>query len=184
MAEKHILSLEVPLNTNCGLMTIADTSVYTNNLPVDCPELLITPPGFNSPILFQLQKGFSINITACNLNLQLADCGNSLGSIPDGVYILRYSVSPNEKVYVEYNHLRVTNITNLYYQVLCDLNVNDCEPHSERKDLFNELEYIKLLIDAAISNVEYCGSPSKGMDIYNYAYKRLHKISCTYGTCI
>ena len=93
-------------------------------------------------------------------------------------------VSPNEKVYVEYNHLRVTNITNLYYQVLCDLNVNDCEPHSERKDLFNELEYIKLLIDAAISNVEYCGSPNKGMDIYNYAYKRLHKISCTYGTCI
>jgi len=184
MAEKHILSLEVPLNTNCGLITITDTSVYTTNLPVDCPELLITPPGYNSPILFKLQEGFSINITACDLSLQLADCGNTLGMIPDGVYVLRYSVSPNDKVYVEYNHLRVTNITNLYYQVLCEMNINDCEPHSERKDLTNELEYIKLLIDAAISNVEYCRSPSKGMDLYNYAYKRLHKISCTYGACI
>tara|TARA_R110000765_G_scaffold44935_3_gene92904 strand:+ start:1404 stop:1958 length:555 start_codon:yes stop_codon:yes gene_type:complete len=184
MAEKHILSLEVPLVTNCGLMTIMDKSVYTDNLPVDCPELLVTPPGFNSPILFKLQKGFSINITACNLNFQLEDCGNSLGSIPDGVYVLRYSVAPNDKVYVEYNHLRITNITNLYYNVLCEININDCEPHSERKDLINELEYIKLLIDAAISNVEYCISPGKGMDLYNYAYKRLHKISCTYGVCV
>jgi len=184
MAEKHILSLEVPLITNCGLMTITDTSVYSDNIPVDCPELLITPPGFNSPVLIKVSKGFSINITACDLGLQLTGCGESIGAIPDGVYIIKYSVSPNDKVYVEYNHLRLTNITNLYYQMLCDLNVNDCEPDSERKDLFNELEYIKLLIDAAKSNVEYCTSPNKGMEIYNYAYKRLYKISCQYGTCI
>ena len=98
--------------------------------------------------------------------------------LPDGVYIVRYSVSPNDKVYVEYNHLRVTNLLTSYYQKLCDLDLKACEPSSEREDLLRQMNYIKTLIDAAVAEVEYCSNPNKGMELYNYAEKLLNKIIC------
>ena len=97
---------------------------------------------------------------------------------PDGVYIIKYSVAPNDEVFVEYNHLRITKILNLYHEVLCGLHVDTCEPSSERWELIGEIHYIRTLIDAAVSQVEYCCSPTKGMDMYNYALKRLQKILC------
>jgi hypothetical protein len=39
------------------------------------------------------------------------------------------------------------------------------------------------MIDAAVSNVEYCESPAQGMQLYNYAKSRLNKIACPSGNC-
>ena len=44
-------------------------------------------------------------------------------------------------------------------------------------------KHIKTLIDAAVAHVEYCTSPSKGMDLYNYALKKLHKLTCLTKGC-
>lgn len=191
MADKHILSLEVPLVTNCEILSIRDTSQYTPLLPVDCPELLITTPGFNSASLIKLDQffpiqtsSFDINISACHLSLQTINCGTERSALPDGVYIIKYSVAPNDKAYVEYNHLRITSLINMYYQTLCDIDIDTCEPFSKRKDLIDELQHIKTLIDGAVSKVEFCNSPHLGMDMYNYALRRLNKITCmTTGYC-
>lgn len=178
MASKHILSLEVPLVANCEILSIRDTSQYSSLLPIDCGELLVTPPGFNSPALLKKDPHFFSDITACDLGLQKDQCETTRVALPDGVYIIKYSVAPNSEVFVEYNHLKVTQLLTSYHEVLCYIDVNDCEPHSERRDLIEEMQYIKTLIDAAISKVEYCGSPSDGMDLYNFALKRLNKIKC------
>lgn len=183
MADKHILSLEVPTVANCEILSIRDTSKYTDLLPVDCSELLITVPGFNAGKLISVNPGFSLDINACDLGLQTSDCGTVRSELPDGVYIIKYSVSPNDKVYVEYNHLRVTSLLSLYYKVLCDIDVNDCEPFSEKQDLIKEIQYIRTLIDAAVSKVEYCNSPHIGLDMYNYALKRLEKMVCQTAGC-
>ncbi len=184
MAEKHILSLEVPTVANCEILSIRDTSQYSTLLPVDCPELLITVPGFNSPALIDVTPGFNLNLVACSLGVQSTDCGTVNTALPDGIYIIRYSVAPNSEVFVEYNHLRTTSILNLYHEVICGLNLADCEPFSEKQDLIDEVNYIRLLIDAAVAEVEYCLSPNKGMEMYNYALKRLNKILClTSGNC-
>jgi len=183
MADKHILSLEVPDVANCEIMTIKDTSQYTPNLPVDCPELQITKGGFNTYAHINVTQGFNLNLTACDLGLQTTNCGSVQSAIPDGVYIIRYSVSPNDKVYVEYNHLRVSSILIKYYKVLCDLDLNKCEPQSEKWDLIEEMQYIKTLIEGAVAKVEYCSSPHIGMDMYNYALKRLEKITCQSAGC-
>ena len=118
MAEKHILSLEVPSVANCEILSIRDTSQYTELLPVDCSELLITVPGFNSPALIQVDKNFDLNLAACDLGVQTVNCGTEQAALPDGVYIIRYSVSPNAEVFVEYNHLRVSSILNLLLLIL------------------------------------------------------------------
>ena len=122
-------------------------------------------------------------LTACTLALQTKKCGTVQDRIPDGIYIIRYSVSPNSKVYVEYNHLRVTRLLNTYYEVLCDLDVNSCQPNSEKQSLLSEMSYIRTMIDAAVSNVEYCQSAAQGMQLYNYAKTRLNKIACPSGNC-
>ena len=111
------------------------------------------------------------------------DCGTIQAEIPDGIYIIKYSVSPNSKVYVEYNHLRVTKLLTTYYNVLCDLDVQACQPDSTKQALLSELYYIRTMIDAAISNVEYCQSSAQGMQLYKYAKSRLDKISCPSGDC-
>jgi hypothetical protein len=178
MASKHILSLEVPTVANCEILSIRDTSQYSELLPVDCPELLVTVPGFSSSVLVEVTKDFFVNLNACDLALQKENCSTSRLELPDGVYIIKYGVAPHDKVYVEYNHLRVTNILTMYYKVLCCIDLETCEPFSEKKDLIEEMQYIKTLIDGAVAKVEYCSSPSQGMDMYNYALKRLNKILC------
>lgn len=178
MANKHILSLEVPTVANCEILSIRDTSQYSDVLSVSCEELLITPPGFNASALIKTNKSFFVNITACDLGIQKTDCTNTRADIPDGVYVIKYSVAPNDKVYVEYNHLRITKILNLYYQVLCDIDIQPSEPASDKKALIEEVQFIKTLIDGAVAKVEYCSSPSIGMEMYNYALKRLEAIVC------
>ena len=183
MADKHILSLEIPTVSNCELLCIKDTSQYSKELAVDCEELQITLPGFSVPVLVKVNKDFDMCLTACTLALQTEDCGTKQSEIPDGIYIIRYSVSPNSKVYVEYNHLRVTKLLTTYYEVLCDLNVQACQPNSDKQALLSEMYYIKTMIDAAVANVEYCQSSAQGMQLYRYAKERLNKISCPTGNC-
>jgi len=178
MADKHILSLEVPTVANTEILTIKDTSQYSTILNTDCGELLITTPGFNASTLIKVDTKFDLVLNACLLAIQTTNCGTTRTDLPDGVYVIRYSVAPTDKVYVEYNHLRVTALLKLYYETLCHIDVNDCEPHSERKDLIDEMKYIRTVIDAAVAKVEYCGSPKEGMALYDYAKKRLQKISC------
>ena len=137
MASRHILSLEIPTVSNCDLLCIKDTSQYSKELAIDCEELLITLPGYSVPVLIKVDNGFDMCLTACTLALQTDNCGTTQAQIPDGIYIIKYSVSPNSKVYVEYNHLRVTKLLTTYYEVLCDLEVQACQPMSDKEDLLS-----------------------------------------------
>jgi hypothetical protein len=175
----HILSLEVPTVMNPCILKIFDTSVYSNLLPVTCPTLNITVPGFGYSIQLDTTQDFVDTITACDLQLQTTDCGTVNIDIPDGIYIIKYSVSPNEIVYVEYNHLRITQALNKYYNVLCDVDANACDPPLKIKQRLEELRLIYMYLQAAKGKVEFCHEPQKGMSLYNYAMKLLNKMTCT-----
>lgn len=178
MAAKHILSLEVPTVANCEILKIQDTSQYADNLATDCTQLVITPPGSVYVAVVEVQPGFDLNINACALSLQSTGCETSRSDLQDGVYIIRYQVSPTDKVYVEYNHLRITTILSTYYKKLCELDITPCEPSSVKEQLLAEMKYIRTLIDAAKAKVEYCQSPNEGMELYKFAKKKLEKITC------
>jgi hypothetical protein len=87
-------------------------------------------------------------------------------------------VSPNETVYVEYNHLRVTAALNKYYKILCDVDVAACDPPFKIQQKLEELRLIFMYLQAAKSKVEFCHEPQKGMSLYNYALKLLNKMEC------
>ena len=175
MAARHILSLEVLDVKNLGILKITDTSVYSDKIDVDCETLHITVPGFNDPVAIDVIQGFDLVIDACDLYIQTSGCGSTLKDLPDGVYNIRYSVSPNDKVYVEYTHLRITSILEQWYRQLCQLEMAACEPKEDVKKDLKELQLIKSFIDAAKSKVEYCHDVDAGMELYNYAKKKLDK---------
>ena len=175
----HILSLEVPTVMNPCILKIFDTSVYTPLLPVTCPTLNITVPGFGYSVQLDTTQDFVETITACDLQLQTTDCGTVTVDIPDGVYIIKYSVSPNDTVYVEYNHMRITQALNKYYNILCDVDAAACDPPFKIKQKLEELRLIFMYLQAAKGKVEFCHEPQKGMSLYNYALKLLNKMTCT-----
>jgi len=174
----HKLSLEVPTVLNTCILKLFDTSVYNDLLPVTCPTLHITPPGFNYSIELDFTPGGNAVITACDIDLQTVDCGAVFDSIPDGVYIIKYSVSPNEQVFVEYNHLRTTIALKRISKILCELDLAACEPSNKVSKKLDQLHKIRTYLDAAKAKVEYCHEPQKGMTLYNYAIKLLNKLDC------
>jgi len=178
---RHILSLDVIRRKNCEILSIDDTSVYSEDLPIDCPTLSITPPGFSASIPLDetmIAPGFRINVTACVLGIQSSGCGTELKCLPDGIYVLKYCVSPCDQVYVEYNHLRTCKIRKRYERILCELDLSACEPSSETEKKLSLLKKIDMYIKAAEAKVEECHEPKKGMELYTYAKKLLNKFEC------
>lgn len=182
MAIKHRLNIDV-LDTACDtVLKISDVSSYGQGLPVECTRLDITLPGFYQPIYLEnLLPGFIENITMITLGYQEANA-EYLNSFPDGIYTIRYSVSPNDKVFVIKCHLRTTCITNEYYRELCKLQLAECEPTSEIQQKLKDLRYIKMLIDAAKAKAEYCKSTNQAIDMLGYAQRMLSKYQS--GSCI
>lgn len=179
---KHTLSLEIPDTLNKCIFRVIDTSIYSNEVPVECPKLEITPPGFHQAYLIEnLTPNFTENFTACSLGLQIYNCDIAFNNLQDGVYVVRYSVSPNDTVYVEYNHLRITNALNLINDILCCLDLAACEPQKPIKDKLRELQLLQTQLQAAKVEVEYCHHPAKGMDMYNYVLNKLKKLACGCG---
>ncbi len=177
----HILSLEIPDTMNKCVLRIQDSSVYNELSVVKCPVLQVALPGFNYSVAFdqtRIQTGFSLNLTACDLQVQTVNCGETFNDLPDGVYVIKYSVSPNDLVYVEYNHLRITIALTKYQALFCNLDLAACDPSVETKAKLHKLRLIKSYLEAAKAKVEYCHEADKGMALYNYAVKLLDNMSC------
>lgn len=178
MSIKHQLSLDIPYTANPRIFRIIDTSIYDATMDVDCQQLEVTPPGFNQPVSVPVTTThFSLVLTACNLGLQSQNCTDNAYILPDGIYVVKYSVSPNDKVYVEYHHLRVTQFIGRYNQLLCDLEIHACEPSADVKAQLDELRLIKSFIEAAKVKVEDCHDDAEGMNLLLYAQQRLMKLS-------
>ena len=177
MINKHQLSLEVPDTNNCSVFRVFDTSLYSSLIDIDCGTLEITSPGFNEAVSIQVIPQFNLILNACTLGLQTARCGSVSEVLPDGIYNIKYSVSPNSQVYVEYNYLRICQTLNKYFNELCRLELAACEPQADVKEELEELNLIKNFLDAAKVKVEYCENPQQGMDLFMYAQARLQKLT-------
>ena len=177
----HILSLDIPDTLNTRLLRVVDMSDYNENIPVKCQLLEITPPGFVHPVQFGsevIEPGFTLNLTTCNLQLQKYDCDTNRLELPDGIYVVKYSVSPNESVYCEYNYMKVSSLMTKYRCVLCSIPLDGSEPNEDTKEKLDLLSEINMYIQAAKVKAEDCGEPNKAMELYNYAKKLLGKFNC------
>ena len=183
MAIKHLLALDIPETACENILRIWDASIYGDGLDIDCPRLDIYLPGFSLPIYYTtnpdldpptvLNPGFVKNFSSTDLGLTAEN--SDVIAFPDGLYTIRYSVSPNDTVYVQYYHLRTTRLMNMYYKEICKIQLQACEPTAEQHQKMHDLRYIKMYIDAAKSKAEYCHSPLQAVEMYEYAESLLAK---------
>lgn len=177
--EKHQLALDIPDTLSKCIIKVMDSSIWSDLAPINCVKLEITPPGFTTVYTIEdLAPGFVLNISACDLGLQTANCGNYYNDLVDGVYIIRLSASPNEVVYVEYNHLRTTTLLNKINDLLCCLDIKIGSQNPSISEVLKEVQYLSTLLQAAKAKVEYCHNPRQGMGIYDYVLSRINKLAC------
>jgi hypothetical protein len=178
MPTRHRLSLSVLETAAPHTLTLVDTSVYSESVAVSCERLALYLPGFEEPVFVQegLKAGFVLTLDAVKLGLQ-ASAETPLRQLPDGVYRIEYSVSPNEQVHVAYRHLRRTLALHAYYQALARIRFEDCAPTSAQRARLEELRHIRLWLDGAKAQVEYAQATGEGLALLSYAERQLQKIS-------
>jgi hypothetical protein len=173
MAIKHQLYLEIPDTNNVKVFRVSDTSIYADSLERKCPTLQITSPGYSNPVDIEVLTGFNLVLNACTLGMLSSGCDEESPQLPDGVYKLRYSISPNDKIYVDYYHLRVSQTLNILNNEYGKLELAACEPNGLVKEKLVELRLIDSYIRAAKVWVEDRHDIDKGMELLLYAKKKL-----------
>lgn len=180
------LSLNIPdILTPC-VLRIEDTSIYNDLMPYVCPRVQVQIPGFKDCAVFtevgnsntQVKKNFVLNLSACNLGIQSNNCDSQFDTLPDGVYVIKYSNSPNDALFVEYNHLRVNLLKVKIKQYLSELTLAACEPSVEVEEKFKHLMKINQYIDAAKAKAEWDLDVDGAVALYGYAKKLLDEYSC------
>lgn len=176
---KHKLQLEIPDTLNSCVLRVVDLSVYDSNLAVKCPRLQISAPGFSeSYFVDDVQPNFALNLTACDLKIQTENCGTDFNDLPDMVYDIKWSVSPNDVVYVEYNVLRITKALLKFKEIFCDLDLGACAPGPELKAKLFHLNELYMMLLGAKAKVDYCRNVNQGCQTYKYVWEQLCKFSC------
>jgi len=175
----HILSLNIPDVSNEGIFVIEDLSVYTSLLSIQCPELQILPPGYSVPsVVDGFLPGFRLVLNACTMGIMTAaNCATSCPALPDGIWNIRYSVSPNAVVYVEYNYMRTTHAMIMLMELYCSVGMKPCLPDQETIYQVQQLDLIRDYLVTAKGLVEQENKPKDGMDLYRYAITLMNKLS-------
>lgn len=170
------LFLDISQSYNLKTMRVLDSSFYNEDIDISCARLEVTPPGFDYPVLINAEPYFNIVLNSSNLGLSKVTKYQDLAELPDGVYKIRYSIAPNDKVWVEYEHLRNQQQLNQFFGLYCRLKLSNLDPNRDQNNSLRELAKIKQYIDAAKIEVEFCGDRDKGLEIYDYAQKQLVKL--------
>lgn len=168
---------EIPSN-DCKFLRIADNSYYNPNVTIENPILEITVPGFDCAAILTVSPGFNQLLNSSTLKIAGSTAFGSLLVLPDGPYYIRYSIKPNDKLFVNYTLFRVCQITQRYLKAVCSLFDGQCEIskadfEKKRKDLI----WIKELIDASKAMAEECGEATKAIELYNEANRLLTGIN-------
>lgn len=180
----HNLSLEVPFISNPKVLKVSDLTVWNNSVPSESIKLNIICPGFIYGKSFDVKRGFDKLFNSSSLGIYVVTDLNDLTPIPDGIYIIRLTNVSGVEEYVEYNHLRQTQILEKWYKALCKLRLSACDKFDEEKEEERRLLYqIKSYIDAAKAQVEYCNAPNEGLELHNYANSLLDKYNNSCKNC-
>lgn len=135
---------------NVKQLAIADASRYDTQPPVvGAPTIEITPPGFDKVVLaFTVQTTNVFNSVTLNITEEEQ-------ALPDGVYQIKYSVSPAAENFVEKSLMRVDKLQEKFDEAFMTLEVMECDGpiKTQAKEA---LMRIYFLIQASIAAANEC----------------------------
>lgn len=158
---------------NSKLLIVQDCSWYNPEILVTNGKLDIKFPGSDLFFTVSVGKDFKYVINSNTLNITNVLDFKSLKDLPDGIWTIKYSICPNEELFVEYTFLRNTKQLIKWQNLYCNLKLEKCNKKDYEKELQN-IRKIKDLIDAA-KYLADCGKYEKAMELYNEANYLLDK---------
>ncbi len=121
------LSLDILVIETFNKLTlgIADISTYPASPPISSPTITIEiPNGFGTVSLPFTPSDFNI---FNSLSLGLSSPGDSLSPLPDGTYILTYSVTPSSENFVTKTFQRTEVIQEKFDNAFMKLDMMECD---------------------------------------------------------
>lgn len=172
----HTLDIHVYDNLNQRAFRITDNSSYDELLKVSNLLLEVYTPSSDKPSVHKVSKGFSIVLNSNLLQLNSTKT-NPPPNLPDGIYPIRISTSPNNKVYAEYYYFRNIKQQNKYLdsltKLLTDRNKYIPKEFEKKK---KELLWIKELIDGAKYLCEDLIDTKAANEVYGEVDNMLNKL--------
>ena len=151
MAELKLDILVIP-TYNTKTLGIADISTYPDSPPVQAPTIEITVPGFGVVSIPFVPNDFNVfNSTI----LELTEATEDLVDIPDGVYILTYSVTPAFENFVTKTIIRVDQLQEKFDEAFMKLDMMECDSAIKKQSKV-ELNTIYYFIQGAIAAANNC----------------------------
>lgn len=164
-----IKSFVIP-STDCKTISIVDTSIYNNEIPVTDSIFRITLPNSTKYVDVVYVPSSVTHINSNTLKFTNTLDFENLICLPDGVYHIRQSICPNDKLYNEYMYLNVCNLYNKIVDCACSLVCEDPK--------LIKLAQLKMDLSIAQDLVNICGNEIKGVTIYNHVQYEISKLCC------
>lgn len=158
---------------------VQDVSDYNTDVDVENPLLTITPPNFSTSynVIYTVSTIIPINSNA--LNLTSTDNYDLLTDLPDGLWTFKQSVSPNNCLYREYNHLRIVTLKKKilsYVSDQLDLSNPNCSLNDAwYQDIFNLLQ----LLETAKYLAENCNKCEEAKIMFNQVSNQAKRFTCS-----
>lgn len=173
-ATTPVLNLTIFDSHNKKLLVIGDSSFYPTGYNIVNPTVQITIPGYGVKTLTFTERTINIyNSNDLGITCDVDTC--DLVDIPDGVYTLKYSISPAYKWNVTNTFFRVDGIYAKFDEKFLNLQMFSCDGQLKRnqKMVLDEIEYY---IQGAISAANRC-SIDLAVQLYNKANTLLNRFN-------
>jgi hypothetical protein len=168
MADLKLDILVIPLYDK-NLLGIADASTYPTTPPISSPTIEITIPGFGK-INFPFNKG-DLNVFN-SASLGLSAVGDPYLPLPDGVYTLRYSVTPAYENFVQKSIMRIEQLQERFDEAFMKLDMMECDAAIKTQQKV-ELNSIYFFIQGAVAAANNCATDTANK-LYMQAFKMLN----------
>jgi hypothetical protein len=169
------LDIKVEELLNSKILIVKDASWYNPEVPVTNARIDLQYPGSTDYFSIPVGKNFTYVINSNTLNITNVAHSDNLSELPDGIWTIKYSICPNDELFVEYTFLRNTKQLIKWHNLYCSLQIDRCAKKKYLEEL-KKLREIKDIIDAA-KYLADCGKYEKSIELYDYADTLLSEFS-------
>jgi len=164
--------LDITLIPTYSTKTIgfADITPFPIGYNVSNSNIEITAPGFRKVSANFVAK--SVNVYNAN-NINICAAGEPLSPLPDGIWTVKYSIAPNNLLFVEKSFIRTEVIECKYAKAFLKLDLSECD-NEIKKSRKQILKKIRLFIDGAVASANDCDLEG-AMKLYNKANEMLDR---------
>jgi hypothetical protein len=152
---------------------IVDTSWYNPDIIVETPTIEILPPGYTYAVSpFYMIKALNV-YNSNGVGITKASCEEELVDLPDGLWKVKYSICPNDKLFIEKFFLRIDKLQCKYDQAFLSLDLKGDPADREKVRKLKEVEFYMQGAISASNNQ----NAKDAHDFYLKAEKLLSKYS-------